>query len=319
MKVLVTGANGFIGRHVCSELISRGWTVTGAVRDKETGSLLPSEVLTLLVEDMYSVQDWHKALQGITHVIHLIARTHTPDLERTDSYLDYKRVNVDLTENLTKACLSSGIKKFLFMSSIKAIGERSTSPLDENFPALPEDNYGKTKLEAEKLLIELCSKGEGMEYVIIRPPLVFGPEVRGNFQRLLKIASAGIPLPLGSSNNMRSVIFGKNLAHAVVHLLEKSDAGNNIFHISDEPDLSTTELLKKLRKGLGKPELLFPFPPPLLFLAAKLLGKGREAEKVLGSLQVSSEKARGSFGWTPPFTLEEGLGETCRWFKTKAD
>ncbi len=319
MKVLVTGANGFIGRHVCNELVSRGWTVTGTIRSKETASLLPAEVLPLMVGDMYSAQDWQKALQGITHVIHLIARTHTLDLERNDSYLDYKRVNVDLTENLAKACLSSGIRKFLFMSSIKAVGERSTSPLEENFPALPEDNYGKTKLEAEKFLIELCSKDQRMEYVIIRPPLVFGPEVRGNFQRLLKIASMGIPLPLGSTNNRRSVIFVKNLAHAAVHLLEKSDAGNNIFHISDEPDLSITELLKKLRKGLGKPELLFPFPPPLLFLAAKLLGKGREAEKVLGSLQVSSGKARELFGWTPPFTLEEGLGETCRWFKTKAD
>lgn len=314
MKVLVTGANGFIGREVCRYLLSNGIAVRGTVREEREISTLPSKVEATLLNDFQSSSSWKDKLNDVSAVIHLVAKTHSHDLTGPESYGSYRSVNVGITKALLDACAGQDIKRFIYMSSIKTVGESSQAPLSEENPCCPEDNYGKTKKEAEDLVISQC-RAHSMEYIIIRPPMVYGPGVKGNFLKLLRISDKKIPLPFASVENRRSIVYIRNLADALIYLLKHENSGNNIFHVSDDPPVSIGQLIYKIREELGHSPMMFHIPVKLMTTSAAILGKEDEARKILGSLTVSSHKIRNSFSWKQPFSLMEGIRDTCDWFR----
>lgn len=314
-KVLVTGANGFVGRRLCQALLSAGYPVKGTVRSTSAATDLPAGIEKVFISDLHSEEKWRDTLEDVTSVVHLIGRTHVLKESSLDPEEEFRSVNMGITCALLNAIEERPVEKFIFMSSIKAAGEGGDkTPFTENTPTHPEDFYGKTKLEAEQY-ISTWSERTGIPSVIFRPPLVYGPGVKGNFLRLLKLARKGFPLPIGSIHNLRSLIYVDNLADALMTILSKPLKGCNIFHIADEPPLSTPLLYRELLKNLGKADRLLPFPESLLRNAAKVAGKEKEYEKIAGSLVVSSEKFRNIFEWEEPFCFEEGIRKTCEWFK----
>ncbi|MBN1333178.1 MAG: NAD-dependent epimerase/dehydratase family protein [Synergistales bacterium] len=318
-KVLVTGANGFVGRRMCQALLSAGYPVKGAVRSEFAAKDLPAGTETVFISNLHSEEQWRDTLQDVTSVVHLIGRTHVLKESSPDPEEEYRSVNVWITYALLNAIDERPVEKFIFMSSIKAVGEGGDkTPYTENTPTNPEDYYGKTKLEAEQY-ISTWSERTGIPSVILRPPLVYGPGVKGNFLRLLKLARKGFPLPVGSIHNLRSLIYVDNLADALTKALSKQLEGCDVFHIADEPPLSTPLLYRELLKNFGKGAGLLPFPESLLRNAAKVAGKEQDYEKIAGSLVVSSEKFRDTFGWKEPFSFESGIRKTCEWYRTKND
>ncbi len=225
-----------------------------------------------------------------------------------DPLLEYRKVNVDGTLNLARQAAEAGIRRFIFVSSIKVNGEQTT--LDQSFTAdqvpAPQDAYGISKLEAERALQGLA-KETGMEVVIIRPPLVYGPGVKGNFAMMIKLLDKRLPLPLGAINNKRSLVALDNLVDLIITCINHPAAANQVFLAGDGKDLSTSELLREIGKAMGKPARLIPVPSGLLMFGAGLLGKKAIAQRVLGSLQVDNSKARNLLGWEPPISVEEGL------------
>jgi len=318
-KVLVTGANGFVGRRVCQALLSDGYPVKGVLRSEVAATDLPAGTETVFISDLHSEEQWRDLLEDVTSVVHLIGRTHLLKDTSENPEEEFRSVNVGITYALLNAIDERPVEKFIFMSSIKAVGEGGDkTPYTENTPTHPEDFYGKTKLEAEQY-ISTWSERTGIPSVILRPPLVYGPGVKGNFLRLLRFAHKGLPLPIGNIHNMRSLIYVDNLADAVTKVLSKPLKGCGIFHIADEPPLSTPLLYRELLKNFGKRAGLLPFPESLLRKAAKFAGKEQEYEKIAGSLVVSSEKFRNTFGWEESFSFEEGIRKTCDCYRTKND
>jgi nucleoside-diphosphate-sugar epimerase len=244
-------------------------------------------------------------------VIHAAARAHIMKDEVADPLAEYRRVNVDGTLNLARQAAAAGVKRFIFISSIKVNGEQT--PLGQPFTAddtpAPEDAYGISKWEAEQGLQQLATE-TGMEVVIIRPPLVYGPGVKGNFASMIKLVAKGLPFPLGAIHNQRSLVAVDNLVDLIITCIDHPVAANQVFLAGDGQDLSTTELLRGVAKAMGKPARLIPVPSSLLMLGATLLGKKAVAQRLLGSLQVDIAKARNLLGWEPPVSVEEGL-ERC--------
>jgi nucleoside-diphosphate-sugar epimerase len=228
--------------------------------------------------------------------------------EAAEPLAEYRRVNVDGTLNLARQAAAAGVQRFVFISSIKVNGEQT--PLGQPFTAddtpAPEDAYGISKWEAEQGLQQLASE-TGVEVVIIRPPLVYGPKVRGNFASMISLAEKGLPLPLGAINNQRSLVALDNLVNLIITCIDHPAAANQVFLAGDGKDLSTTELLQGVAKAIGKPSRLISVPASLLMLGATLLGKKAVAQRVLGSLQVDISKARDLLEWEPPISVEEGL------------
>jgi nucleoside-diphosphate-sugar epimerase len=252
--------------------------------------------------------DWSTALTNQQVVIHAAARAHIMKDEVADPLAEYRRVNVDGTLNLARQAAAAGVKRFIFISSIKVNGEQT--PLGQPFTAddtpAPEDAYGMSKWEAEQGLQQLASE-TGMEVVIIRPPLVYGPGVKGNFASMTKLVAKGLPLPLGAIHNQRSLVALDNLVDLIITCIDHPAAANQVFLAGDGQDLSTTELLRAVARAMGKPSRLIPVPSSLLMLGATLLGKKAVAQRLLGSLQVDIAKARNLLGWEPPVSVEEGL------------
>ncbi len=228
--------------------------------------------------------------------------------EMADPLAEYRRVNVDGTLNLARQTAAAGVKRFVFISSIKVNGEataRGKAFQADGVPA-PEDAYGQSKLEAEQGLVKLAAE-TGIEVVIIRPPLVYGPGVKGNFASMIKLVEKGLPLPLGAINNKRSLVGIDNLVDLVIRCIDHPAAANQVFLAGDGEDLSTTELLRAVGKAMGKPARLIPVPVGLLQFGATLLGKKAMAQRLLGSLQVDISKTCELLDWQPPYTVEEGL------------
>lgn len=310
-RVLVTGANGFVGRHLCSELLDNGWMVRAAVRTDKAVVDLPPGVEPHVLD----AGGWVSALSGVRSVVHLIARTHVLRDQQLDPLTAYRLVNVETTRELLEASLKVGVKRFVYLSSIKAVGEgRGPLPYTEDSSCSPEDAYGISKLEAEGLVLEAAALG--IEPVVVRPPLVYGPGVRGNFLRLLQAISKGIPLPLGMVHNERSMVFVGNLVNALRCGLEAPNAVGEVFHVADREPVSTSNLIVRLGKHLGRSYPVWPMPVPLLRLAGTLLHRENEIERLVGSLTVSATRAKQLMGWVPPYSMDDGLRRTVEWFSS---
>lgn len=302
MSVLVTGANGFVGRHLCGALDAAGFDVVRAVRNS-----LPD---TISVGRIDGSTDWAEALCGIDVVVHLAARAHILKEVVTEPLAEYRKVNVQGTLNLASQALVAGVKRFVFISSIGVHGFVSgTMTFSLGDRLFPHDAYSTSKAEAEQGLRELCAGAE-MELVIIRPPLVYGAGVKANFLRMVKLSASGIPLPLGAVKNRRSFVFSGNLCDLIRVCLEHPAAAGQTFFVSDDDDVSTPELLRQLAALQGKKVRLVSFPPALLKLAGQLTGRSAEVERLCGSLTVDIAHTKEILGWTPPFSMEQGLKQT---------
>lgn len=314
MKVLVSGANGFVGRAVCRRLLAESWQVVGAVR-RQT-SLEPG-VIPAHVGEIGPGTHWDRALDGVEAVVHLAARVHVMQDNAADPLAAFRAVNRDGSLALAGAAVRAGVKHFLFMSSVKVNGEGTEPgrPFRQGDPAAPQDPYGLSKWDAEQALAEL-SRDSGMAVTTLRPPLVHGPGVGGNLRTLLKILAKGIPLPLGLVDNRRSLLGVDNLADAVACCLKAGGQGQATYLLRDGVDFSTPQLIRILGLGMGRRPLLLPVPPALLRLGGALLGRQAAVDRLLGSLQVDDSLFRSHFAWAPPVGPEEGLEQMARWFHT---
>ncbi|MDA9006535.1 SDR family oxidoreductase [Litoricola sp.] len=305
MNVFLTGCTGFIGTRILSACsVIHGLNMTAAVHRPFEVSLSRS----VEAPSLDSQSDWSGLLAGQHVVIHAAARTHIMQDEAVEPLKEYRRVNVEGTFKLAQQAAEAGVIRFIFISSIKVNGEQTL--LDQPFSAddrpCPEDAYGISKWEAEQRLWQLASH-TGMSVVIIRPPLVYGPNVKGNFANLVEMITRGFPLPFGAVSNKRSLISVDNLVDLIITCIYHPRAANQVFLAGDGRDLSTTELLRGVAKVAGRPSRLIPIPTSFLEVVFLLLGKKSMAQRLLGSLQVDISKARDLLGWEPPLSVEEGL------------
>ena len=306
-RLLVTGSNGFIGRGLWVDLSLRKYEVRPVGRDLASSSSRQySELFEL--GDIGPTTQWSGALDGVDAVVHLAARVHVMHDTEADPLTAFRSVNVDGTLNLARQAAAAGVKRFVFISSVKVNGE-STQPwraFTEADAPNPQDAYGQSKHEAEQGLREL-SADTGMEVVIIRPPLVYGPGVKANFAALMRAVQRGWPLPLGAVHNQRSLVALDNLVDFIVTCITHPQAANQTFLVSDGQDLSTTELVRGMAQAAAVPARLLPVPMWALQAGASLLGKSDAVQRLCGNLQVDISKARNLLGWVPPVSVEEGL------------
>jgi nucleoside-diphosphate-sugar epimerase len=303
---MVSGATGFVGSAVVNRLLTMedACVIAGSRR---TESAWPMTVTPLLLSDLGNASQL-VPLAGVQTVIHTAARTHIMKDEMADPLAEYRRVNVEGTLNLARQATAAGVNRFIFISSVKVNGEatiigRAFSPNDD---PVPRDPYGLSKLEAEQGLEQLALE-TGMEVVIIRPPLVYGPGVKGNFASMIKLVDKGFPLPFGAVHNKRSLVSIDNLVDLIIRCIDHPAAANQIFLAGDGEDLSTTQLLRGVGEAMGKPARLIPVPAGMLRFGATLLGKKAMAQRLLGSLQVDISKTCELLDWKPPYTVQEGL------------
>ena len=315
IKVLVTGANGFIGEKLCGRLLAEGYQVQGTVRSSDSFAALLSGVNGLKISSIDDKTDWTKALIGVDAIVHLAACVHVKKNTAVNPSI-FRLVNVKGTERLAREAAVANVKRFIYMSSVKVNGEGRSTPYNEDDIPEPQDSYGISKWEAEKVLSKISDE-TGMERVIIRSPLVYGPCVKANFLRLLELAESAVPLPLASVNNRRSLIYIGNLVDAIVTCIKDSRASGKTYFISDGEDVSTPELIRRISYALGKPARLFPFPPILLKMAGIITGKSLEFDRLLISLMVNSSKIQRNLDWKAPFTMDQGLKETAKWYIKK--
>lgn len=306
MTVLLTGASGFVGKAVLKTAQQRGLNIRPVFRSLDSAKGYPEAVL---VSGLDGAADWSQALQGVDVVIHAAARAHIMREEALDPLAEYRRVNVEGTLNLARQAAAAGVRRFVFISSIKVNGE-ATAP-DHPFTAgdnpAPEDAYGVSKAEAEAQL-KLVAQETGIEVTIIRPPLIYGPGVKGNFASLISLVRRGLPLPLGGvTHNRRSLVGLDNLVDLILVCADHPKAANQTFLISDGEDLSTTELLRKVAKALRQPARLLWVPAGLISFMAALLGKKAISERLVGSLQVDIRKTCEMLNWKPSVAVDEGL------------
>ncbi|HEX4375529.1 MAG TPA: SDR family oxidoreductase [Steroidobacteraceae bacterium] len=307
-RILVTGANGFIGSGLLRSLPASDWHVRGALRSLNA---LPARVQfePVMVGEIEAATVWDAALRGVDSVVHLAARAHVMRESANEPLKEYRRVNVAGTLRLAQQAASAGVRRFIYMSSIKVNGEGSLAvgqPYHVDQAPAPVDPYGVSKHEAELLLRELAQE-TGMEIVVIRPVLVYGPGVKGNFLSMMRWLRKGIPLPFGAIDNRRSLVGVNNLVDLVRTCLDHPAAANQTFLVSDGEDLSTTELLRRLGEKIGTGARLLSVPSGMLVAAATLCGRRNVAQRLCGSLQVDISKTRGLLAWSPPHSVDHEL------------
>jgi len=303
-RILITGVSGFVGGRLADCIIdSCVYGVTGVSRTALSKSYPVFEIPSFF--DLPAVD---ALFDGVSVVVHAAARVHVMSDTESDPLQAFREVNVEGALNFARQAAAAGVKRFIFISSIKVNGEQTRlgQPFFSHDDPLPEDFYGISKHEAEQGLRELAAE-TGMEVVIIRPPLVYGPGVKGNFASMIKLVGKGLPLPLGAVHNKRSLVALDNLVDLIIVCIDHLAAANQVFLAGDGQDLSTTELLQGVAKAMGKPSRLVPVPAELLMFGATVLGKKAMAQRLLGSLQVDISKARNLLGWQPPLSVEEGL------------
>jgi len=307
--ILVTGATGFVGSSLVARLVREGIETRASVRRDEAST--PDGVSTVNVGELTADVNWSHALAGVEVIVHLAARVHVMHDTEADPLTAFRAVNVDGTLNLARQAAAAGVKRFVFISSVKVNGE-ATQPgraFSEADAPNPQDAYGQSKYEAEQGLRQLAAD-TGMEVVIIRPPLVYGPGVKANFAALMRAVRRGWPLPLGAVHNQRSLVTLDNLVDFIVTCISHPQAANQTFLVSDGQDLSITELVRGLAHAVGVPARLLPVPVWALQAGATLLGKGDAVQRLCGNLQVDISKARSLLGWVPPISSDEGLRRT---------
>lgn len=307
MNLLVTGANGFIGSKLCEKLLNTGWHVRGTVRPSTYRNNLPSDVDVVPIEEIGPLTDWSKVMSGVDTVVHLAAQVHVIN------EIAARSVNVAGTKRIARIASDSGVKRFVYLSTVKVNGEGKAIPYTEKDKPEPMDSYAASKLEAEKVLHEIADETR-MDVVVLRPPLVYGPGVKANFLRLIRIIERGIPLPLAGINNRRSLIFSGNLVAAIVTCIKNSKASGQTYFVSDGEDVSTPELIRRINSALGRPARLFPFPPVMLKMAGIITGKSVAIDRLLGSLTVDCSKIHRELDWQAPLSMDQGLGETVKWY-----
>ncbi len=288
--------------------------VVAALRKGSTTSFAGS-VTPIRVGDLAADADWRDALAGVATVVHLAARVHVMRDAATDPLAEFRRVNVEGTLALARQAATAGVERFVFISSIKVNGEATVEGqrFSADDPPAPRDPYGVSKFEAEEQLRALAAQ-TGMQVVMVRPPLVYGPGVKANFLSMLRWLHRGVPLPFGAIDNRRSLVALDNLADLISHCARHPAAANQTFLAGDGEDLSTTQLLQRLARSLGKPARLVPVPPAVLRAGAALLARRDVVERLCGSLQVDISKTRELLGWKPPLTVDEGLRQVASWF-----
>jgi len=306
--VAITGATGFVGTALCAALAGRyrvqrllrapAAPVTGC-DDRVTGDLAEA--------------DLDAACRDADLVVHLAARTHVMHEHAVDAEAAYRRANVDVTRRLAEAAVRTGVRRFVFLSSIKVNGEATHgTPYTEASVPAPEDAYGRSKLAAEQALI--ASAGAAMETVILRPPLLYGPGVKGNLLALMRALARGIPLPLAALNNRRSLLGLGNLVSALTLVLDHPAAAGRTFLLADGEDLSSPQLARAIAAGLGRTARLLPVPASLLALAGALTGRRAAIARLTGSLQVDASAIHVDLDWCPPEPVAAGLGRMARWY-----
>lgn len=297
-KVLVTGASGFVGGHLVDHLNSKGYQVSPILRQN--------------IGDHFSVNSWRRVIEKAEaeSIVHLIAKTHSSDADKPSALDSYRRINVDITRALLEASKASGVKQFVYLSSIKTVGEETPIdvPFTEDSPCNPQDCYGISKGEAEKLVLQYS---DVMHTFILRPPLIYGPGVKGNFLRLLNAVHRNIPLPFASIRNARSLLFVGNLTSAIETVIA-SHKMEGIFHIADEEALSTPNLVCLIAVAMNKKNRLFPCPPQLLEKIGSTLRMNETTKKLTRSLMVSNEKSQKQLNWIPRYSLENGITKLVR-------
>ena len=303
MKILVTGANGFVGRALCAELAASGYEVVPAVRRK---SGLPHEVS---VGNLDASTNWTAALTRCDAVVHLAARVHQTGDDSSNAMALYRAVNTDATLGLARQAAQAGVKRFVFISTVKVNGEGRDEAYRETDPPAPEDSYAITKWEAEQGLQQIAQE-TGLEVVILRPPLVYGPGVRANFKRLMRGVERGWPLPLGAIANRRSLLYLGNFVEAIRVCVEHPAAAGQTFLLDDGRPVSTPELIRGLAQAMGRPAHMLPVPPRVLRLVGAMIGKRAAMARLTGSLFVDSSYIRSRLAWVPPYTLQQGLAAT---------
>lgn len=301
----MTGGTGFIGRKLSLELArkDRFVTISSVRRPLAHGS---DGQCCVYVGDLNAVTDWSAALNSVQVLIHTAARAHVLAGASSNTLDEYRRINVEGTLNLAKQAAMAGVKRFVFFSSIGVNGNNNTRPYTYCDLANPAEPYALSKWEAEQGLWQIQQE-TGMEVVIIRPPLVYGPHAPGNFGSLVRWIEKGVPLPLGAIHNKRSLVGIDNLIDLIIRCIDHPAAANQVFLASDGEDLSTTELLRNVGEAMGKPARLIPVPAGMLQFGATLLGKKAMAQRLLGSLQVDISKTCELLDWKPPYTVQEGL------------
>lgn len=310
----ITGATGFVGSAVLERLAAQaGVEIRALVR--RVGVKLPGNAVAVQVGEDFLLESG-QPLEGVDVLVHCAARVHIMSDASIDPLSEYRSVNVAGTLKLAESAARSGVKRFIFISSIKVNGEGTVpgKPYTADDMPAPVDAYGISKMEAEQRLM-LLGNATGMEIVIIRPVLVYGPGVKANFRSMMSWLNKGVPLPLGAIPNQRSLVALDNLVDLVVTCLDHAAAANQTFLVSDDDDMSTTELLKRMGEALQTPVRLIPVPAWLLLRGAALLGRKDVARRLCGSLQVDISKTRSLLGWTPPWTVAQALSKTARSFQ----
>lgn len=311
-QLLITGSSGFVGRQLIQQLQGHmDYNIRALVR--RMPDVLSTGVDYRQLTDFSAVTAEHPALQGIDVVVHLASRVHVMNDAESDPLEAFRRVNVDHTLRLARSAVAAGAKRFIFISSVKVNGEQTAPgrPYSEADNPLPVDPYGISKMEAEDALREVTVQ-TGLEVVIVRPVLVYGPGVKANFANMMKWLKKGVPLPFGAIGNQRSFVALDNLVSFILTCVSHPAAANQTFLISDGEDVSTTQLLIRLGKSMGSPARLLPVPEWLLLLGATLLGRKALSQRLCGSLQVDITKGRQLLGWAPVVTLDEGLDATAQ-------
>ncbi|HVY06721.1 MAG TPA: SDR family oxidoreductase [Burkholderiales bacterium] len=309
-SILITGASGFVGRALCDLLDSQGYVVRRASRKDQPAQPFS----TIAVGDIGPQTDWKAALEGCESVVHLAAHVHVAGKSADDEGM-FHRINAEGSEELARQAARSGVRRFVFLSSVKVNGERSPSrPFTESDPPMPGDAYGASKAEAEKRIMSIGAQ-TGMEVVVVRPPLVYGEGVKANFLNLLRIVDAGLPLPFRSMDNRRSLVYVGNLASALEACLTHPAAANRVFFVSDDCDVSTPQLVREIAGALGKKARLIPFPMGLLAAIAAATGSADQVARLTDSLQVNIGAIKTALDWRPRISLQEGLKRTGSWYR----
>lgn len=310
MPILITGVTGFVGQALSNKSAHYGFPVRGALRKPGDSS---SNFQPIVMGEINGETVWLNAFQDVDVVIHLAARVHIMHDDSSDPLTEFRAANTAGTAHLARSAAAAGVKRFVYVSSIKVNGEAThgTHKFAESDQPAPQDPYGISKYEAEQALQRIAQE-TGLEVVIVRPPLVYGAGVKGNFAQMLKVISKSVPLPFASIKNLRSFIYVENLVDALIVCATHPNAAGQTYIVSDGEDISTPDLLRQLATAMNVPCRLFPCPPGLLRCAGNLIGKSAQVERLLGSLQVDSGKIRRELNWQPPYTLQQGLQATVQ-------
>lgn len=312
--VLVTGASGFIGSILCKRLSENGFKVKAVYRP--SAKTIPEYVNPVFVDSIDKDTQWKQILEDVSIVIHAAARVHMMKDSSENPLEEYRKINYYGTVKLAEEAIKNGVQLFIHLSTAKVAGDGKKSSYKESDPEMPMDPYGVSKLESERKLMEL-SRESCMRVVNLRLPLVYGPGVKANFLNLMNLVKKKLPLPLKKIDNKRSLLYVENLCHAILTLIDNDSRLSSVYYLSDNSDISSEELVRKIAHAMECKICLFFIPLPLMLFIAKLTGKTKVLDRLAGSFTVDASKFRNELNWDPPYSMDIGLKETVKWFKHK--